>query len=783
MSDFTVAAPDERTLTAGEYLVGAILLAAILAPLAWAAWRARRALLPGWSGPPARVAEVVLGLTALILLSELLGTFSAFSEAPMIIGAFAVAATTALLCARIDQRHGHGGWVWGLREAGLSGRKSQETPFPAAPPQPPEPSSSGVSTAATTVAAIACAAVVAGWAVPTLISIAGGMGRADTLWYHMPLSASFVQTGSLADTYHFDPIFLAAYYPATSSVLHAVPILALGRDFVSPVLNLGFLGLGLISAWCIGRPYGLAPHALVGGAIALGAQMLIEFQAGQALNDIVGTALVLAAVAVLVNGYAAVSNRSPRSPSIAVIAVAGLAAGLAAGMKLSFLAPVGALLVGLVVIARSGERVRTAVWFGAPALLAGGYWYVRNVVTVGNPIPAISSIGPIELPGPERGFELRPGFSVFHYWKSIDSSAVVDALAGEPSVWADWFVPGLEDSFGVLWPLTLVAIAASAVYALWRGAEPLLRVLGAVVLVTAIAYVFTPLTAAGEEGKPISFVWNVRYVAPAAAIGLAILPCVPALRATPWRRAVTLVGLAALLAATVASLVQWQQGHVKGAVAAGIATLAAFAIGAWLLRSGRLAGPGSLRWASGLAAGALLAALAGGWVLQDHYLERRYQNLSPRLGLADAVRWGGDLRDARVAVAGVRGVFNQYPFYGADLSNRVQWLGVTSDDGGFVRIPTCEEWREALADGGYSHVVTMYDPFNPGSLTDTKEGLWTREDPATREVLRDGPVSVFELTDEPDPATCDDLPSLTEAELDGDSVNRDPTANQPQATE
>ena len=42
------------------------------------------------------------------------------------------------------------------------------------------------------------------------------------------------------------------------------------------------------------------------------------------------------------------------------------------------------------------------------------------------------------------------------------------------------------------------------------------------VLFTALAYLFTPLTAAGEEGQPIAFVWNVRYIAPAVAIALAI---------------------------------------------------------------------------------------------------------------------------------------------------------------------------------------------------------------------------------------------------------------------
>ena len=55
---------------------------------------------------------------------------------------------------------------------------------------------------------------------------------------------------------------------------------------------------------------------------------------------------------------------------------------------------------------------------------------------------------------------------------------------------------------------------------------------------------------------------------------------------------------------------------------------------------------------------ALLAAgaVGAGWWEQNHYLERRYENTSPRLRLAEALRWARDLRDARVAVAGVRGV-------------------------------------------------------------------------------------------------------------------------------
>ena len=115
------------------------------------------------------------------------------------------------------------------------------------------------------------------------------MGRADSLWYHMPLASRFVETGSTGrDLYFFDPIFFASFYPANSEVLHAIPILAFARDFLSPLLNLGFLGLGLLAGWAIGRPYGVAPQALLGAAVVLGAETMTDFQAGEALNDVGG---------------------------------------------------------------------------------------------------------------------------------------------------------------------------------------------------------------------------------------------------------------------------------------------------------------------------------------------------------------------------------------------------------------------------------------------------------------------------------------------------------------
>jgi len=57
----------------GDYLQGSIELIAVAAAMAFAAVRLRRRLLPGWSGASARLAEVVLGLSLLVVTLELVG--------------------------------------------------------------------------------------------------------------------------------------------------------------------------------------------------------------------------------------------------------------------------------------------------------------------------------------------------------------------------------------------------------------------------------------------------------------------------------------------------------------------------------------------------------------------------------------------------------------------------------------------------------------------------------------------------------------------------------------
>ena len=60
--------------------------------------------------------------------------------------------------------------------------------------------------------------------------------------------------------------------------------------------------------------------------------------------------------------------------------------------------------------------------------------------------------------------------------------------------------------------------------ALFAGRDRLVRWLGGVALFGLLAYLFTPLSAAGAEGEPVGFAINIRYVIPALLAALVLLP-------------------------------------------------------------------------------------------------------------------------------------------------------------------------------------------------------------------------------------------------------------------
>ena len=264
----------------------------------------------------------------------------------------------------------------------------------------------------TGLAILAAAAVIAEWGALTIQSYDVGIRGFDSLWYHLPWAASFAQTGNIVSLRFTDVEYLTSFYPATAEVLHGLGIVLLGRDTLSPGLNLVWLALTFLAAYCIGRPRGVGAGTLLGAAVAMATSMMDYSQAGAAANDVVAVFFLLAAVAFLIND----------PESLAALVLAAVAAGLAVGVKLTVVGPVLGLTIGVVAIAPSGERLRTAgLWLG-PLILAGGYWYARNLIAVGNPLPW-SSLG--VLPTPAAPLQQNTGFSVAHY---VTSSALLECV-------------------------------------------------------------------------------------------------------------------------------------------------------------------------------------------------------------------------------------------------------------------------------------------------------------------------------------------------------------------
>jgi hypothetical protein len=697
----------------GSYLLGAAELAMVVLSLGLGAFRLRRRLLPAWTGPPARLVESIVAVALLIWLSEILGTFGFLYAGSLI------ASCVLTACAILWLTSPSG------RTIGIEGQDA--------------PTGPAGRCAMSLIAVGVVALVVAHWAITTKHALDRGIFNFDSLWYHMPLATDIAQSHSVTGVHQTGTVFTTWFYPQNSELLHAVGILITHRDTLSLFVNFGWLAVAFLAAWCIGRPYGRGHLSVVAVAILLECHTLVVREPGAAKDDLATAAPLLAAIAILVNAW---SESGRRLPVGWPLAAAGLAVGLAAGTKVTALAMAAALSVAVLALAPTGRRWAAAGRWFVPALLGGGFWYLRNLIVAGNPLPVIAHFGPITLPHPEGLQTLRPDFSIAHY-------------ATDTGIWRHYFAPGLHDQFGALWPLVVGAALLAAILALARGRDRIVRWMGAVALLGMVAYVFTPLSASGAEGAPVGFAINVRYVVPAMLAALALLP-LPRAFDQPRRQWVLLgVLLVVLLVTDRSDTVLRDPERVFGVLLAVLLVLIPAGI---LFARARWARPGL--GAAGFAALAVVI-VAIGYPVQRHYLHERFRNevadeSIPGMHLDSAYRWARGIGDARIGLAGTSAGFAQFGFYGTDLSNRVLYLGEEGPHGAFNAIPTCRGFRAAVDAADLDYLVTA--PFlnfiHPGRPIPSPEARWLRGEPAVAPILHSGPVTVWKVQGSLDPAAC-----------------------------
>ena len=123
--------------------------------------------------------------------------------------------------------------------------------------------------------------------------------------------------------------------------------------------------------------------------VLLAGPLFTSTNGGRATNDIAGTALLLAGIAILLTGD---GQRAPTG-------LAAAACGLAVATKLTMVAPVVALTVCVIVAAGRGRRTATAYTWVPWLAITGAFWYLRNLFATGSIDPGVRiGIGSFALP-------------------------------------------------------------------------------------------------------------------------------------------------------------------------------------------------------------------------------------------------------------------------------------------------------------------------------------------------------------------------------------------------
>jgi hypothetical protein len=692
-------------MSLGRYLIGVAALVCVLGSLAVGAAAVRRYLLPDWRGADARLAEIVTGCALLVGIIEVLGTVGLFRLVPMVVGSIAVGA--------------------GLR-LGLTSRSgARAARSRAARPR---------VTAAVIILMSAAGLVVVLllWTGRSLHSFEHGITSADSIAYHLPHAAFYAQTGQIRAIRYTDYDYLNGLYPATGELFHALGIVLMGSDVLSPGINLIWLALTLLAAWCIGSVRGVGSTSMLAAALVMATPMMVGSNAGTAHNDVLGVFFVIAAVALWMR-TADMPTTDTRAYRGGII-IAAVAAGLAVSVKLNLLAPVGALTLAAIALTPSGRRRGATGWWIGGLALAGGYWYARNLIAVGNPLPWFS-FGVLPTPRP-------PPLQQGNYYSLAD-------YATYPRILRHWLIPALNMNLGPWWPALVAAAVIGPLVCLFSRRDRVIVAAALIALASLASYTSTPDTACGPWGHPYCVNFNIRYAAPPLTLALAVTPLALLFRSQLGRLAAA-AGLTTLFVGTVALRRIWTPDYdLGGAHAAVVLVLVAAVIVVlrpWSLIP--LRRPLVRGAAATLVLSLVLAGVAVGYSGARDYLRHRYTGKYGPVAVYKVWRWARSLHHARIALVGTFGYFFGYPLWGLDDSNRVAYMGQRGPHGSFRPIPSCRAWRTALNRGHYQYVVTTARAVTfTTQLEHSPEVDWTRTDPAARLVLSPSwAIQVFRLT-------------------------------------
>lgn len=221
-----------------------------------------------------------------------------------------------------------------------------------------------------------------------LVFAIGFPAGAESVAYHLPNGFVAFQTGSLRIA---DTMFYSANN-ADAGLWNAYLATFASERFVA-LAQLPFLPPLALATYGCARRLGADARAAAFAAVGILSVPVIWQHAGVAEADSAGLAFVAIAL------YFVLARDLPRMRFV----VAGLALGLAFGIKSLFLVAGGLVLLVAVALGWGRDRATRvasdAALVAAAALALGGFWLVRNFVETGNPLYPIAIGGISDLFG------------------------------------------------------------------------------------------------------------------------------------------------------------------------------------------------------------------------------------------------------------------------------------------------------------------------------------------------------------------------------------------------
>ena len=183
---------------------------------------------------------------------------------------------------------------------------------------------------------------------------------------------------------------------------------------------------------------------------------------------------------------------------------------------------------------------------------------------------------------------------------------------------------------------------------------------------------------------------------------------------------------------------RWYPGYIIGTTFLTLALVWAPA-GLGLMRTRRRIS--RARVAVGIGAVVLLAVVLGR-AQETQYYKHHYRNVDHFLqdgGPKEAYEFARRQSDKRIAIAGSGEIFfGQYGYYGKNIDNYVQYIGVKGHDGTY-RLPTsCAAFRTAIDAGDYDYLIlSQYTVDAEESDYFEPVYAWIKNDPGVTKLIEE----------------------------------------------